>query len=222
MGSKAVDLGQHYYLDIRLGTMLRGDWRVHYAATDSFSCTCYYRHSSANPPTSTSTYTLGYNTELTDSNGISYYINNETGKVSYYQTNSDNVEITSNIFNNRTKLSMSELTEQYKVGDDWVNNLRNYNPGDEVVFCDTIAEIYYDQDGDFTAFEFKDDTFGENGAFAFRGDLTSEYQVGDELTLNFLVVAYDCVGDIVFEELNYQQEYYDNKVIPDINNYILT
>ncbi len=89
------------------------------------------------------------------------------------------------------------------------------------MFSDYIENVYYDTATDATVFEFIDSTFNDMAAFAFKGNLTEKYHAGDVLNLRFKVVEYEHDDNVVFEELDYRNEYYKTGSFPAIENYLV-
>lgn len=215
---KSLGLGVHWTInmsDLDSKSPALGEWKITYTANSQHSGACYYRQ---NYNISGKAAPMGNVGIINDK--INYYLD-DTGKVSLYSTE----EVMAADFRNRnllgTKLNMTELTNQFKANNGWVNNLRDYDDGDTILFEDIIDSIYYNEETDSTIFEFVDNTFQEPAGFEFRGNLTDSYQAGETLTLHFKVVQYGEYENHVFEELNYHQKYLDQYIIPEITDYLV-
>lgn len=82
-----------------------------------------------------------------------------------------------------------------------VNNFRDYNVGDPLLFSDKISDISYDKKADATTVKllYK----GNEVTWPFKGDLTDRYKPGDMLSLQFTVVSEYSYDGYLFENLDY-------------------
>lgn len=121
-------------------------------------------------------------------------------------------------FDEKKALSIIELQDQLydnKLNRE-VQQFKNYNSGSNLVVADKIQTLVYDKENDRTVFGFnaKD---GEILEWAFSGDLTGNYSIGDVLKLKFKVV--NKAGE--FETLDYLQEARANDKAPNLSDYII-
>ena len=116
-------------------------------------------------------------------------------------------------------ITMQELVEELTdpVNGYYVDNFTSYDVGDTIRFSDVIYDLAYDDERDCTEVSFIGDN-DEPIIWLFKGDITSQYAVGDILKLNFEVIVKDKIGDITFETLDYIEEISKNN-IPEISMY---
>lgn len=99
---------------------------------------------------------------------------------------------------NATQLSNQFYDTTYGL---FVNDLRDYSVGDQIVFSDQIAAINYSEEENMTELIFACDA--GDIFWQFNGDLRSRYAVGDTVKLVLTVEAEAVSGDMVFENLDY-------------------
>lgn len=151
---------------------------------------------------------------------------NTNGQKGYFvkESNGNLYKVPSNSHKNKTSallptsLTMEELSAQ--LFDDesvsYVSDFKDFSIGGKINFKDTIQEIEYDVQENYTVFSFKGKD--ENIVnWAFDGDLTEKYQVGTDLNLELEVVQE--VGD--FETLDYIKDAKMSKLAPSIDKYII-
>lgn len=87
--------------------------------------------------------------------------------------------------------------------------------GDTIVFTDIIQAIEYNDEYGYTIFGFAgpEDTVTD---WAFNGNLTNDFAVGNELSLNFEVVQ----NTGSFETLDYLQEATESDTAPTLDKYL--
>lgn len=103
-----------------------------------------------------------------------------------------------------------------------VDYLRDFDAGDMVSFSDVIVDIQYSNSENATTFYFIEDTTGDKIGWKFNGNLTSEYEIGDNLQLEFEVLDVATYQGITFESLDYFEAAYAHKAgtpYPNINDY---
>ena len=104
----------------------------------------------------------------------------------------------------------------------FVNDLRDYSVGDQIVFSDQIAAINYSEEENMTELIFACDA--GDIFWQFNGDLRSRYAVGDTVKLVLTVEAEAVSGDMVFENLDYILDNYSmrtNGTYPNIDDYLI-
>lgn len=116
-----------------------------------------------------------------------------------------------------TSLNMFNLHEQLfdKENNGYVSNFKDYQVGDSINFTDYIQDIEYSHEYGYTIFGF----LGPEGTvtnWAFNGDLTNDYLVGEALSLEFSVVQ--SAG--IFETLDYIKEATESELAPEIGKYL--
>jgi hypothetical protein len=121
-------------------------------------------------------------------------------------------------------LDIDMLSEQIydKELNRFVYSFKDFNVGDKILFSNNIERIYFDSNENATFFILKsvDD---QNVKWAFTGDLTKNYKVGDKLQLEFKVIEKYSDQNITFETLDFIEdglERIKNQTYPDINDYL--
>lgn len=120
-------------------------------------------------------------------------------------------------------LDGDELTAQFydAVYDLYVDNLKNYDIGDTINFCDEIISIEYNEEKSMTELTFPCDA--GNIYWQFSGDLRDRYSIGDLVNLTFTVEKAGESNGIIFESLNYILDNYtlrEKGSYPSIDDYI--
>ncbi len=117
-------------------------------------------------------------------------------------------------------MSVEELYDQF-----WDENLKThvmrlkgYGVGDSIKVRDTISAVKYEIDKDRTILEFL--TKYGTAYWPFDGDLTEEYQAGDEASFQFQVVEEYNTGSYIFESLDYFQAALNKLDNPEMPLYI--
>lgn len=118
-------------------------------------------------------------------------------------------------------LTMRELEEQSfdsELGE-FVYDFKNYDVGDVVHFRDKIVRLEYDRKEDVTYFAFVSAYEADRVVeWPFRGNLTSQYKVGDLIDLYFRVV-YDQKPFETLDYLKYGMTH--GGKAPAINQYLM-
>ena len=186
-----------------------GKWKAQFVSSNTFKWQCYYAHYYDAKNRS------ALNEEVED--GFYFGDNNRVFQFS---------EKTSPVKKSMRKksLNMTELNNQFINPADGsaVDYLKDYAPGDEVVFLDKIINLEYDSNENATTMYFNEDMSGNSIGWKFDGDLTGEYDNGDLVELKFDVVKVGEYNDTVFESLDYFEEAYDHEegtAYPSINDY---
>lgn len=205
----AVTTTNQYMYHNRANTDKLGKWKAQFVNSDTYKWQCYYAQY----------YDRVSREALPEAENGYYY--GDDNRVYQYSDNESPVEITSYV---DKVLNMSELNEQFINPADGitVDYLKDYAPGDIVKFSDTIVKIEYNSEENATSFFFKEEVSDKLIEWKFDGDLTSNYVVGDTLSLNFDVVKVGEYENIVFESLDYFEEAYKHQngmAYPNINNY---
>lgn len=117
-------------------------------------------------------------------------------------------------------LTMNEIVSQFY--DDGLSmgvyNLKDYNVGDNIIMKDTITNLSYNSEKDFTYFTFS--TSDGDVDWKFAGDLTGQYHVGDEIKLKLKVAEMCKSSDIQFEILDYTNVVINDEV-PKLSDYAI-
>jgi len=124
--------------------------------------------------------------------------------------------------NTSKELTLQELIdEKMDVAiDSEVDNFKNYNVGEWILFKDRINSVEYNADRNVTVFKFYSTKETEN-ALEFYGDLTDTYKKDLMLKLKFNVVKIGSLDGFVFESLDYIEDFnYDGDAAPHIDNYL--
>ncbi len=164
-----------------------------------------------------------------DYNGVSRTAS--INDVNFYKTSNKIYKIPSESHNNSmvqskknaNYLSMNMLLNQLYDAKlhTFVSDFKDYNIGDEIIFEDTIKNIYYDHNIYATIFVF--DTNNEQVEWPFAGDLMNRYSVGQKLSLKFKIVEEYSDDNITIEKLDYIMdglENIENNLYPNIENYL--
>lgn len=148
-----------------------------------------------------------------------YYYSN-SGKVYQYSDRTIK-DLKRNIDKNK-ELTTIEVNDQFINPEDesFVDYLKDYEVGDTLYFKDEILKVEYVEENDLTMFYFKgpDQT---QIPWAFKGNLTGDYKIGDSLKLKFLIEKTEESEHYVFETLNYMREIEENDgMAPELSEYL--
>ncbi|MEA1975053.1 MAG: hypothetical protein U9N10_05790 [Bacillota bacterium] len=122
-------------------------------------------------------------------------------------------------------LDIDMLSEQIydKETNRFVYSFKDFNIGDKILFSNNIEKIYFDSNENATFFILKSDN-NQSVKWAFIGDLTKNYKIGDKLQLEFEVIEKYSDKNITFETLDFIEDglgKIKNQLYPDINGYLL-
>lgn len=95
-----------------------------------------------------------------------------------------------------------------------VHKMKNYLTGDTVTLQDTVERIVFDEERDSSEVYVE----SNDEPLEFKGDLTQEYPVGSNLSLEFEVVEMNEEYDL--NTIDYIKEFSNTGEIPDISNFI--
>lgn len=202
-----------------------GTYMLRFVENDKCKWDCYYRlydFDRVLPPNYQSLDNV-YTAMSADGTEIIYFKSSDD---KIYILPSENRSVSSRTFSNElninTYLSMDQLNNEFfdETLDTFVNDLKNYNVGDQVLFKDRITEIEYDSINNYTRLIF--DSEYSPIEWRFNGDLTSQLNQGDILKLKFNVVKEYEANHIIFETLDYFDEASNSTLYPDISHYIIT
>lgn len=104
-----------------------------------------------------------------------------------------------------------------------VNMTKHFDVGETIIFKDVIDGIQYIPEENKTILTFKTDK-GEDLVWPFSNDLSNEFSVGEEISLDLKVVSEFESEGYTFQNLDYILEAYagmENNIYPDIHNYLL-
>lgn len=200
-----------------------GTYMLRFIENDRVKWNCYYRLFDWDrklPPNYQSLNNV-YTAMSTHGNEIIYFKSSED---KIYILPSENRSVSSRTFSNELKtnpyLSMNQLNNEFfdESLDTFVNDLKSYNVGDQVLFKDRIAEIEYDSINNYTSLIFE--SVYSPIEWRFNGDLTSQLNEGDILKLKFNVVKEYETNQVIFETLDYFKVASNCTSYPDISHYI--
>jgi hypothetical protein len=116
-------------------------------------------------------------------------------------------ELYTEFYDNKTK----ELTNQTKT----------IAPGSQIVINDVIMELTYNKEKEFTTLNFNSEYPElDYHSIYFKGDLSSEYEIGDSLTLVFELVKTEEINGNTFVELDYNLQAEKNDEYPSLDAFV--
>lgn len=210
----------NYYISLSTGDKASWEPSMYYTVVDK-PCTGTCPAPASNPSPQ-----LSLNNVDISSNAILYndrylYLNNDTS----VKSTSNN--LTSTFSNNLSDVSEG-LTFNQLYGefyDSSTNTLTNQTksllPNTTVHVQDNITDIAYNVENDYTEIKFASDYSNiEYHSAYFKGNLTSEYSIGDTLALKFKLITIAKTKGQVFVDLDYNQYYDNNSDYPTIDEFL--
>lgn len=97
-----------------------------------------------------------------------------------------------------------------------VDVAKDYNAGDTIYVQDTIIDLQYNIEEDYTELHFNN--VEETVEAHFSGDLTNRFDIGDKLTFKFNLLSVSDEYDFV--ELDYNQQILENDEVPSIDEFL--
>lgn len=218
--NRTVTHNQHSYYSTKAPY---GIYTLLFVDQDKTKWDCYYTLTDYNYGLTSSTNTLSSETVsiATNNNELASGIIDVNTDKSYILRTDDLLK--KDKINIHKAINIEELDEQFY--DDmlgmYVNTMKDYEIGDTVLFSDSIVDIEYNDEDDYTIFylESSDTTI----LWPFAGDLRSEYRPGDTLDLQFDVVEEFSSDGNLFTNIDYLldgMKLEASKEYPNIENYL--
>lgn len=222
--SKSVTHNQHLYYSVK-STDKTGDWRVSYVEEGKTKWDCWLFLWDTDIYSSAKVSPTLINGDMIDaSTGKSKTISviSENGNM-YIVPSSKHVR--EKIILPKTlnlEMLMNEFYDDNLERE--VYDLKNYKTGDTIIFSDKIESISYDPIDNSTRFVFSNKSDDTNIEWAFLGDLTSKFEKGNSLELQFKVIPKVNLNGILLESLDFVEDglnSVNHQTYPDINKYIV-
>ena len=158
------------------------------------------------------------NNKLQDMN---FVLNEDNNRI--YVKQSDFNSIYRNSERHKKYFSVNDLfTEFYDENTgELTNQTKSLLPGDEVIIKDEIIEINYFEKENYTLIKFNSNNSNHDyHTIMFKGDLTSDYKIGDIINLKFNIIKIDAIGNDIFVDLDYNIQFERTNEVPKIDSFI--